>query len=300
MMICDAHADTLFQMYKNPGGDHDVTLERLQAGGVALQVLAMFVGVSSQPEDIRAAMEGLKKAHQDLLKAGWQQAFDPSEAVEGEVRFMLSIEGCEPFEGGLETILPYRELGVRMAGITWNHPNKLGTPASLNQEEGLSAYGIKASREMQRLGMAIDVSHLNIPGFYDLLNKTDKPPLASHSCCRALSNHSRNLTDQQLKDLFKAGGYVGINFLPYFLVDEGQPCGLEDVVRHIDHMHQMGGGGMVGMGSDFDGISQKPKGLENPADFPALMDALAKRGYQEKDLKDIAGQNFIRYFQRIF
>lgn len=299
ILICDAHADTLYRLATEPDAATDVTLEHLRQGGVSLQVLALFVGIENREEVIREQMNRMLSAFETLKQAGFVQADDPKESKDGQLRIMLSLEGCEPLEPGLKTIQDFRALGVRMAAITWNYENKLGTPACKNNTEGLKPYGFQAVREMQRLGIAADVSHLNIAGFYDILNKTDRPPLASHSCCRALCEHTRNLTDQQLRDLFSAGGYVGVNFYPAFLVPSGIRCDIDSVINHMDHMHQLGGAGMVGFGSDFDGISSKPEGLETPADFPKLIEGLRKRGYSEQDIKSIAGLGFIRYFERL-
>ncbi len=299
MLLIDAHADTLYRMANEPGISCDLSLERLMNGGVSLQVLALFTGTNPAPRAVADLFQRMLLARQTLLRDGWTQTDDPMTAVQGKTSFMLSIEGCEPFEKGLEAIREFRQIGVRMAAVTWNHENKLGTPACVNQEDGLKPYGLQAVKEMQRLGIAVDVSHLNIPGFYDVLNKSDAPPLASHSCCRALRDHPRNLTDRQLKDLFAQGGYVGVNFCPTFLVDGGEPCDIHSVIDHIDRMHQMGGSGMVGFGSDFDGIQNKPDGLDNPGDFPKLIEGLKRRGYGERDVQGIAGGSFLRYYIRI-
>ena len=299
MILCDAHADTLHRMATGAKGSLDLSLTRLQQGGVSLQVLAMFVGEDPAPHVVADLYDRMWQAAEQLKQEGWVQAMDPAEAGSDQPRFLLSVEGCEIFEPGLHVIDDYRRRGVRMAAITWNYVNKLGTPACENQKDGLTDFGLKAARHMQRLKMAVDVSHLNIPGFYDLLNKTDAPPLASHSCARALCDHTRNLTDQQLKDLFQAGGYVGINFLPYFLTPGGKNCSIDTVVDHIDHMHQLGGSGMVGFGSDFDGIGEKPEGLDNPSDFPKLITRLIERGYSPADVEAIAGLNFLAYYKRI-
>ncbi len=297
--IIDAHADTLFRMAGWPGEGCDLSLERLKTGGVALQVLALFVGISPDRAEMDEHLQRMLATLERLKAEGWEQADDPENITMEKPRFMLSIEGCEYLEDGLHTIAAFRKLGVRMAGLTWNYQNKLGTPAAVNQDDGLTPYGISAARELQRLGIAVDVSHLNIPGFYDTLNKTDAPPLASHSCCRALRDHPRNLWDDQLKALFKAGGYIGVNFYPAFLVPKGQPCDIGTVINHINHLHQLGGEGMVGFGSDFDGITEKPAGLDSPEDFPRLMDGLMKRGYTPRDLEAIAGGSFRAYYRRI-
>ena len=299
MILCDTHADTLYAIACEKERPLDVTLERLKKGGVSLQVLAMFVGEDNDPVRVEKRFEAMLAAHDRLLAQGWQQAFDPSEAEAGQVKTMLSIEGCEVFEPGLHAIAWYREKGVRMAAVTWNYENALGVPACVNETAGLKPYGLKAVKEMQRLKIAVDVSHLNTGGFYDILNKTDAPPLASHSCCRALRDHPRNLTDQQLRDLFRAGGYVGLNFYPLFLAEEGERCDINTLIEHIDHMHQLGGSGMVGFGSDFDGISSKPEGLDNPADFPRLLEELRQRGYAEEDIQSIAGQGLLAYYRRL-
>lgn len=297
MFVCDAHCDTLYNLVTAPGTDNDVTLDRLQRGGVALQTMAMYVGPRAPLEDVERLFEKMLAAFDGLLQDGWQQAFDPGEAAAGQTKAMLSIEGCEVFERGIARIAEYRERGVRMAAVTWNHENALATPACINATDGLKPFGLEAIREMQRLKIAVDVSHLNEAGFYDILSKTDVPPMASHSCCRALRDHPRNLWDAQLKALFAAGGFVGINFYPHFLT-EGR-CTLLDVADHIDHMMQMGGEGKVGFGSDFDGIGTKPEGLCNPEDFPKLIDFLGQRGYGGEALQSIAGQALIDYYARI-
>lgn len=297
MRICDAHADTLYNLVTAPGKKNDLDMDRLISGGVSLQTLAMYVGPKAPLEETEELFNRMLAVFEDLKQQGWVQAFDPSEAEEGKVKFMLSIEGCEVFERGLESIERYRKLGVRMAAVTWNHENALATPHCVNATDGLKPFGLEAVREMQRLKIAVDVSHLNEGGFYDILNKTDVPPMASHSCCRAIKNHSRNLTDDQLKDLFAAGGFVALNFYPHFLTNG--PCTLDTLVDHYDHLLAMGGEGKIGFGSDFDGIEAKPEGLDNPEDFPNLLAALRKRGYSEDNVRSIAGEGMIDYFTRI-
>lgn len=295
MIICDAHCDTLYTLRTRPGAALDVTLERLTEGGVSLQTMAMYVG-PGRKGDVEALFAGMLDCFEALRRAGWRQLDDPSEAADGQVGVMLSIEGCEPFDRGLEVIARYRALGVRMAAVTWNHENALGSPAVGGGQDGLKPYGLKAVREMQRLGIAVDVSHLNEAGFYDILNKTDKPPMASHSNCRAIVDHPRNLTDAQLRALFQAGGYVGVNFWPSIL---GENASIDTVIDHIAHMYDLGGAGRVGFGSDFDGIQSKPEGLDNPADFPRLIDRLRQRGFSHGEAADVAGLGFVRYFERI-
>ena len=122
-------------------------------------------------------------------------------------------------------------------------------------------------------------------------------PLASHSCCRGLCGHVRNLTDEQLKALFSASGYVGLNFYPWFLSDDGH-CTLDTLADHLLHMLELGGEGMIGFGSDFDGIEAKVPGLEHPGHLPALFETLERRGITGAVLEGIAGNNLLAYYDR--
>ena len=296
MLICDTHCDTLYRRVRYPDEAPDVTMERLNDGGISLQTLALFVGGDPRPETVRRLFDGMLAEFERLKDAGWVQAFDPREAEDGRVKVMLSIEGCEIFGTSLEAIAEWRDRGVRMAAITWNHLNALGTPAKINATDGLTPFGRQAVREMARIGMAPDTSHLNERGFYDIL-EMGIVPLASHSCCRALCGHARNLTDDQLKALFQARGYVGLNFYPWFLSDDGR-CTLDTLADHMLHMLELGGEGMVGLGSDFDGIEVKVPGLEHPGHLPALFETFERRGITGEILEGIAGKNLLRYYER--
>ncbi len=296
MIFCDTHCDTVYALTVRPGMPTDVTLERLEKAGVSLQTLALYVGASPKKADIVRLFDRMFKTFLGLTAAGWRQAMDPREAREGEVRVMLSIEGCEILEDSLESIALWRQRGVRMAAITWNYENGLATPAKVDSTTGLKPYGRQAIREMARLGIAPDTSHLNERGFWDIL-EMGVVPLASHSCCRALCGHQRNLTDEQLKALFRAGGYVGLNFYPWFLSDDGK-CTLDTLADHVIHMLDLGGEGYIGFGSDFDGIEEKVPGLDNPLDVPALIETLQRRGVTGDILSGIAGKNLLAYYDR--
>ena len=298
VFIADTHADTLYAMGVNHAKELMITPERLRTGGISLQVLAMWTGTKGNRGDVAGIMAAELSQVPVLAAAGLKQVFDPDEAKDGEQAFMLAIEGGEPFEAGLETVKHWYDKGVRMAALVWNNPNRLGYPAKGGSTEGLTEYGLQAVREMQRLGMAVDTSHLNEAGFYDLFAKTDKPPLASHSCCRALCDHCRNLTDAQLRLLIDNGGYVGVNFYPAFLSENGS-ADAERVAEHIDHICQMGGSRCVGFGSDFDGIETTPADLRHAGEVPNLLNALRRRGYDEETIAGIAGENLRAYYRRI-
>ncbi|MBQ8137115.1 MAG: membrane dipeptidase, partial [Clostridia bacterium] len=282
-----------YMLAMHPGQKTVVTDEALKKGGVSLQTMAMFVGGKPEIEAIQRAFSAM-----EAVFARWKetrkQIVDPQDAKVGETAFMLSVEGCDLLQNGLETLAHWQAIGVRMAAITWNYKNALATPHCVDQTSGLTAFGREAVREMARLGIAPDVSHLNEAGFYDLLDM-GICPLASHSCCRALCDNTRNLTDDQLRALFSAGGYVGVNFYPGFLKKRGH-ARINDVAEHLGHMLSLGGEGKIGFGSDFDGIERTPQGLEDPAGVPALLRELEKR-FGQDITRGIAGENLLHFYQ---
>ncbi len=297
MLLSDTHCDTLYEIGVQGNSNTAVTQKNLEEGGVTLQVMAMWTGRDGNKGDVDGIIKKELAAFHQLLKQGYTQVLSPAEQKEGQVSIMLSIEGGEVFEPGLYTVEEYHRLGVRMAALLWNNENKIGFPAKAQTSQGLTDYGLEVVKEMQRLHIAADVSHLNDQGFYDIFLKTHRPPMASHSNCRSLRNHFRNLTDDQIRLMIQNGGYIGINFYPYFLTDDR--AALENVVQHIDHVCQLGGDQIVGFGSDFDGIEIAPIGLEGPEKFPDLLALLKKRGYSQEAIERIAGQNLIDYFNRI-
>ena len=297
MILFDTHADTLYRRAFHGGDETDVTPEKLRRGSVTVQTMALFVGGRPDRESIARAFDAMWLEGEKLLDAGLSRLDDYRDATEGDRAFIYSVEGCDLLEGRLELLSRWREKGVRMAALTWNYENCLGTPAKFDSDAPLKPFGREAVREMVRLGIAPDTSHLNERGFFDLL-EMGIVPLASHSCCKALCGHCRNLTDRQLKALFQAGGYAGVNFYPYFLQDDGL-ASLDTVCDHVVHMMELGGENHIGFGSDFDGIECKPRGLEGPQDFPALLAALRARGLTEDQLSRLAGKNLMAYYDRV-
>lgn len=300
IFIADTHSDTLHNLsLGNMSIDQvDISPARLREGGVTLQTFALWSGRKGPGGDYRAIAEAEYAARQQFLDAGIPQVDDPSEATPGKPHFMLSLEGCEVFQDGLDKVAFWRERGIRMGALVWNNENALATPAKKNADAGLTDYGVQVVKEMQRQGIAVDVSHLNERGFYDLFLKGIRPPMASHSCCRALRDHFRNLTDDQIRMMIQYGGFIGVNFYPGFL-SEDKKADTVTIAQHIDHICQLGGADIVGFGSDFDGIELSPEDLRHPGQLENLLRALRDYGYNEEAVEKIAGQNLLDYFARI-
>ena len=291
--VCDAHCDTLSHLVS--GGTLEnatVTPERLAAGGVSLQVFALFAtyGRSIEPyEKARRMLSAAGEFPVPVLTGALPAALP--DAPTG----VFSIEGGEILQGSLERFAEFDAAArVRMIALTWNFENEIGHPAKNGPEGGLKPFGLSLVREMNRKGVLCDVSHLNEAGFWDVIEHSTLPPVASHSNARALCEHTRNLTEAQIRAVIEKKGYIGVNFYSAFLAN-GRAATLEDVYRHVDAILQLGGEDVVGFGSDFDGIDAWPEGLANPADFPALLDFLAARGgYAPEVLGKIAGGNLFR------
>ena len=297
MLLFDTYADTLYRMLRGPEQPLDISPVRLQTGGVNAQTLALFIGDSPALDKIAEAFDRMWAAGETLKAAGLRQITDYRDAKAGETAFIYSVEGCDLLDNSLARLAEWRRRGVRMAALTWNYENCIGTPAMTDQNAPLKPFGKEAVKEMTRLGIAPDTSHLSDRGFYDVL-ETGVAPVASHSCCRALCGHARNLTDEQLKALFEAGGYIGVNFCPEFLRQD-KKADLDAVCDHVIHIMELGGANHVGFGSDFDGIDAKPVGLNGPQDFPALLNALRRRGLTEDEIEHVAGKNLMAYYDRL-
>ncbi len=300
MFIADAHSDTLFNLgvMETPLAQCQITPQRLLQGGVTLQTFALWSGPKGPNGDYRAIAEKEYAAVKHLTDAGLVQVDDPSQAKAGGSQFLLSLEGCEVFQDGPEQISLWRQRGVRIGAPVWNNTNRFATPAKAGPDGGLTDEGVRVVQEMQKQGIAVDVSHLNEQGFYDLFRIGLRPPMASHSCCRALCDHFRNLTDDQIRMMIQYGGYIGVNFYPAFLSEDGQ-ADTVTIAQHIDHICQLGGADIVGFGSDFDGIETTPEDLQHPGQTSNLLAALRSYGYDEEAIEKICGQNFLDYFARI-
>lgn len=217
--------------------------------------------------------------------------------AEGKLGAVLAIENSEGVERSLNILRSLYVLGVRSIGLTHN-PN---TWASTGNDEGetgggLTKFGIQLVREMNKLGMLVDVSHISERGFWDVLDISNAPVIASHSNCRTLCNHSRNLSNEQLKALAVNGGVVGITFVPGFVTDDGwnnQPS-FSQLLNHIEYAIDVAGLDHVGIGSDFDGGGDL---LKDATEFPRITEGLSGRGYSDTAIQKVIGGNHLRVFE---
>ncbi len=292
--ICDAHCDTLFAIAiegKAPEAC-TVTRERMARGGVSVQTFALFCGRKGpQGTPYRDALDMLAAVPQ--VGVPMITGALPDERPETPSG-ILSCEGGEMLEGSLARLDEFQQkVRLRMLALTWNFENEIGHPAKEGPKGGLKPFGFELLRAMDDYGILPDVSHLNEAGFWDVCERAALPPIASHSDCRWLCDVPRNLRKEQARAIIDRKGFIGVNFYGFFLKEDGVSA-LDDVVRHVDELCELGAEDVLGFGSDFDGIETWPEGLAHPGDFPALMDALARRGYGEALLDKLAGGNLWR------
>lgn len=308
MNIIDLHCDTLLACYRNPSyllssnGGH-ISTDKLRNGSALAQFFAIFISpkekASMTPYDIFNQVYETYQAQLLLNADHIRPAFCAQDILsnvrEKKISSILSVEDGVILEDRRERVQEVFEKGVRLITLTWNFENDIGFPCSEDPEEhsrGLKPFGLEVIEEMNRLGMLIDVSHLSAGGFDDVAAHSKKPFVASHSCARALCDHPRNLTDEQLKVLGNQGGVVGVNFNAAFLEANAQRATIEQVVRHINYMVNKAGIASVGLGSDFDGIDCELE-LQDYSCYPRLLDALSAH-FTAHQLDQICHGNALR------
>jgi len=289
--------------------------------------------------DLRDAIQTMLDAHKDKIELATTAADIKRIVKANKIAAILTVEGGHTIDDDLRVLRMYYQLSIRSMTLTHSRNNNWADSATDKPEHnGLTDFGKEVVREMNRLGMLVDVSHVSDKTFYDALAVTTKPVIISHSSMRALSDVPRNVTDEMLWALAKNGGVIGINFGEGFVnpadaealrsdiktetadtlltgralddyaaEDVRKLFGnrvkvaatVEDVANHIDHAVKIAGIDHVGIGSDFDGISGPPNGLDDVSKMPALIAVLLNRGYAKRDLKKILGGNFLRVIREV-
>lgn len=305
MIIFDAHCDTITRimemnsnLYKN---DCHIDILRLKKLGGFVQTFAAFIDPIYSPANaMKRAMQIIDKFYSELetykddimLCCNYS---DIENAVsQGKIAAMLSIEGGEALQGDLGALRNFYRLGVRSICLTWNYRNEIAD--GVKDEEsggGLTPFGRKLIKEMNSLGMLVDVSHISQKGFWDVIETSSKPIIVSHSNARKICSHPRNLYDDQILAVVKNGGVIGINFYPDFLSDDGKAT-VKDITKHIEHIVSIAGPDHIGIGADFDGIEKTPDGIDGIENIDTVFEELAKLNYSDEVIGKFASGNFLR------
>ncbi|MBO6061741.1 MAG: membrane dipeptidase [Clostridia bacterium] len=304
MYFSDGHCDFLYGVVNSgydilrPAQRQSVSLDRLVKGGVKLQLFAAWMDIDlkrsflSQFMSMADAFDSMLERCPQLVRL--TPDFDPDG---DKIAAALTIEGGEAVEGQADILRCVRRMGVCAMSLTWNNRNELASPALKKGGRGLTFLGKEIIREMARLNMAVDVSHLNDAGIDDVLAE-DVKVFAPHSNSRAVYPSPRSLCDEHIREIAAKGGTVGVNFYHKQLSDAKVPT-VRDVARHAMHILEVGGPACCAIGSDFDGMERYPDGLGDPSCLPRLANELAAMGLDPDTLAMVCGGNLMRFIKSV-
>jgi membrane dipeptidase len=328
-------------------GKYHTDLARMKEGGLTAEFFSVYVDrkYATTGGSARRAMDMIdmvyraaEKYPNQLVMAGSVADIRRAKRA-GKVAALMGIEGGHAIENSLSALRDFYRLGIRYMTLTHNNTNDWADACcDASRHNGLSDYGKEVVREMNRLGMLVDISHVSDKTMSDVLDISTAPVIASHSSARALANHRRNIPDELLRRIAKNGGVVMINFYPAFIDErvrtaaearsarlrpqydalneryKNDPQRLEEetnklnaanplpvtplsvLIDHFDHVAKVAGVDHVGIGSDFDGVPFLPEGMHDIAQLPKITYELLKRGYSERDVRKVLGENLLRAF----
>jgi len=309
-MIFDAHSDLPTYVYdmRKEGRSKvlDNEFKKFFGDHIKARVMAVWTRPDKRAQALRYGLEVVNQLYRDVLES---ERFAIVTTVKGmreaiknnRVALWIGLEGGEPIEDSLDLLEIFYRLGLRVLTLTWSLRNAIGDGVFERTNGGLTNFGVEVLGKAEELGIVVDLSHINEKGFWDALETTTFPVIASHSNARALCDNRRNLTDEQIKAIAEGGGVIGAVAIPGF-VDKEKPT-LDKYVEHIIYMVDLAGYQHVGLGFDFvyylkGWKGEVIEGFENESKIPALLKKLNER-FSKREVEAIAFKNFERVFERI-
>ena len=336
MVIIDAHSDYALHVYREHlKGKKNVLKEQhlpfLRRGGVNIEVLTVGGDFKLFPEfdsqDYSSIIKVIDSINIEIFENAdlFYLIKDSKDfenlKIQNKIGFILALEGSSSIGSDFSLLQDYINLGIRSFMLTHNMRNLLADGCAEKPARGLSKLGKDYVNELNKTNTVIDLSHISEPSFWDVLDLIEKPPVATHSNARFLCNHPRNLTDDQIKAIAERNGVIGINFFSTFIDEDKNKATIDRLIDHIDHIVKLVGINHVGLGPDFlnyyiedlknlNGLMDNPfGGISDPENnfeiikditgFPKLMELIKKRGYSDRDIGKIQGENFLRVFKKL-
>ncbi len=338
-LVIDTHVDTATHLlWRSPDfsqrlDEGDLDIPRLREGGVNAVMFAVWIDEGFSNEDgLKLALREIDVIHQtiaahpaDLALA--RNATDVTAAREsGKIAILISIEGGRVICDDLGVLRMLESLGVSSITLAWYAATGWADSHAHERHSGLTDFGKDVVREMQRLNMLVDVSHISDKVFWDIMEIAERPVFASHSSCHALQPHTRNMKDPMIEALARNGGVMNINFfggfiganpdtghveqvlrkppvyrdpfdrIAYRVPEPGPP--LSRLVDHFNHAISLAGSEYVGIGSDFDGVTQLPQEMDDVSKLPVLTARLLEAGHSEAAVRQVLGGNNLRLFEQ--
>ena len=332
-IVIDTHNDITTPMVdedvdlgaRDATGRNQTDIPRLKEGGLGAEFFSIYVAASYAREGgaARRAMEMIDRVYEQARRhpQSLEMAYTVADIRRihraGKISALMGIEGGHAIEDSLGALRLFHRLGIRYMTLTHTNTNNWADAAggisiaAEKRHNGLSDFGREVVREMNRLGMMVDISHVSDETFFDVIEVTRAPVIASHSSARALTDVPRNLSDEMLRVVARNGGVVMVNFYNGFInTDYARPGGprptkaartatLEMLMQHFEHIIKVAGIDHVGIGSDFDGVDGLlPTGMEDVSKLPTITYELLRRGYSEADVRKVLGENLLRMMAR--
>ncbi|UJL46288.1 dipeptidase [Virgibacillus sp. NKC19-16] len=323
--VVDGHNDTMMKVVDKDTwlpetdiGDNtsfQLDIPKLQTGGIDAPFFAAYTSgyYDNNPRSISRTLALINALYwteeqnpQDLKISSTTKEIKQT-VKDNKIAAVPAIEGAYSMQehNALGLLHQYNDLGVKVIGFNWNYSNALGEgadrvygdPERTPSEGGLTELGAEVTQEMNKLGMVIDVSHMSRNTFWDVIEVSEAPVIASHSGVNGLKDHQRNLTEEQLLALEENGGVINIVFYPAFLTDNSTGYA-EDIVDHIEYAVNLIGIDHVGLGSDFDGASM-PDDLQDASEMPEITKELVSRGYSNQEIEKVLGGNQLRVLKDV-
>ena len=308
----DAHADTITRALQLDPGQQElfrnnalhIDFLRLSEFDAPVQVFAIWCAeryITTAFEYTNMMLDFFEEEvekHSDLIEIALDLNDIRRIAGEGKISAILALEGGEALMGEIENLDHFYERGVRILGLTWNRENALGFGQATRSTNGLKPFGKEVVTRMDELGMIVDVSHLNVAGFWDVNYISTRPYMASHSNVFDLMPHDRNLLDSQIMAIVESGGIIGFNMFSPF-ISSSERATTQEVLAHFKHFIRIGAGNHIGLGCDFDGISITPLDIDNVSSLKAFKEALEEE-FDEQTAYNIMEGNFYEFFKRYF
>jgi len=316
--VMDLHADTpklmlelgydLMRRHPTPpsrvGYFGHVDVPRMREGGLAAQFFGLWTFplpragcAASVHQQLDALDEACEKNRDHVTRCSSYDDVLAARAA-GKIAALAGIEGGHALEGKLEKVAEFARRGVRYLGLLHFSANEIGRPAmglGRAPDQGLTPFGRSVVEEMERVGMIVDLAHINRKGFFDTLAATRSAPIVSHTGVAGVRAHWRNIDDEQIRAVAERGGVVGVIFAPRYLGGDD----LGAVCDHLLHIIKVAGEDVPALGSDYDGAVRPPRGLEDVAALPRLTAALLARGLSRAATKKLLGENALRVLREV-
>jgi len=326
-VVVEGHRDVYEQLYRKSIGEEaplrDAIAPRLIRDGIDLSVYAISGDSYSHSQNtgryLETALENIDMFLEEaprsegMISLVRTRSDLPDKVRPGQISFILHFEGGMPLRGSIHQLRNFYRLGLRSMQLTWNFRNELGDGVWENRTKGgLTRFGVEVIKEMNRLGMVVDLAHMNREGFFQSLDAAEAPLIVSHANACGMLDNPRNLADDQIKAIADQGGLVGILALPERVAKKDAT--LDDLLRHLDYMVKLAGVEHLALGMDFikyDGprtlkdqhhpLHQRTyvKDFEEIEDLPKLIDGLGRHGYKENEIALILGGNYLRVLKTI-